>query len=93
MVKEMTWDIYKRRLLRQPGFQKALKEIEPEYQIARALIKARIERGLTQAEIAKRMGTKQSVISRVERANTVPSLSFLKRLAQALDTELQIQFT
>lgn len=59
---------------------------------ARVLIKARIEKGLTQAEIAKRMHTKQSVISRVENAKTVPSLSFLKRLAHVLDATLQVQF-
>ncbi|MEK7517997.1 MAG: helix-turn-helix transcriptional regulator [Patescibacteria group bacterium] len=42
-----------------------------------------MEKGLTQAEIVKKMNTKQSVISRVENTKTVPSLSFLKRLAQA----------
>ena len=54
--------------------------------------KARIEKGLTQADIAKRMKTKQSVISRAENAKTVPSLSFLKRLARVLGLSLQVQF-
>jgi len=86
------WEDFEKQLLKQPGFKKTLKETELEYQIARALIKARIEKGLTQAEIAKRMKTKQSVISRVENAKTVPSLSFLKRLAEALNASLQVQF-
>ena len=86
------WDDFKEELESQPGFKEAQEETRLEYEIARALIKARIEKGLTQAEIAKRMKTKQSVISRVENARTVPSLSFLKRLARVLNASLKIQF-
>ena len=86
------WEDFQKELEAQPGFKEAQEETRLEYEVARALIKARIERGLTQAEIAKRMNTKQSVISRVENAKTVPSLSFLKRLAQVLDASLQVQF-
>lgn len=57
-----------------------------------AIIEARIKKGLTQADLAKAMNTKQSVISRVENAKTVPSLSFLKRLAQVLNASLQVEF-
>lgn len=86
------WDDFEKELLARPGFKEALEETRLEYEIARALIKARIEKGLTQAEIAKRMNTKQSVISRVENARTMPSLAFLKRLAQVLGASLQVQF-
>lgn len=86
------WDDYSKELLKRPGFKEALEETRLEYEIARALIKARIEKGLTQAEIAKRMNTKQSVISRVENARTMPSLAFLKRLAEVLGASLQVQF-
>jgi len=92
MNQEMDWKEYEKILMQRSGFKEALEETRLEYEIARAIIKARIERGLTQAEIAKRMHTKQSVISRVENAKTVPSLSFLKRLADALNTSLQVQF-
>jgi ribosome-binding protein aMBF1 (putative translation factor) len=92
MNQEMDWKEYEKILMQRSGFKEALEETRLEYEIARAIIKARIERGLTQAEIAKRMHTKQSVISRVENAKTVPSLSFLKRLAGALNTSLQVQF-
>lgn len=92
MEKEMTWTENKRILLRRPGFKEALVKTQLEYQVARELIKARIEKGLTQAQVAQRMRTKQSVISRVENAKTVPSLSFLKRIAEALNSELQIRF-
>ncbi len=88
----LAWEHFEKELFKQPGFKEAVEETRLEYEIARALIKARIEKGLTQAEIAKRMNTKQSVISRVENAKTVPSLSFLKRLANVLNASLQVQF-
>jgi transcriptional regulator with XRE-family HTH domain len=47
---------------------------------------------MTQKQLAEKMQTGQSAISRVERAMTTPSLSFLKRLAKALDMTLQVQF-
>lgn len=86
------WDDFKKELEAQPGFKEALKETELEFQVARAIIEARIKKGMTQEDLAKIMNTKQSVISRVENAKTVPSLSFLKRLAQVLNASLQIQF-
>ncbi len=89
----MDWEEHKKILLKDPEVRKALKEIEPEYQVARALIKARIENGLTQAQLAKKLNTKQSVLSRVENAKTTPTLSFLKRLAKVLNLNLKIEFS
>ncbi len=91
-VNHLKWEDFEKELLQKPGFKEALKETELEYQIARALIKARIEKGLTQTQLAKKLKTKQSVVSRVENAKTVPSLSFLKRLAAVLNMSLQVQF-
>jgi ribosome-binding protein aMBF1 (putative translation factor) len=88
----MDWDKHKKQLLKDPAFRKALKETELEYQIARSVIAERIKRGLTQEQLAERIQTKQSVISRVENAKTVPSLSLLRRIAVALDTNLQVHF-
>jgi ribosome-binding protein aMBF1 (putative translation factor) len=87
-----TWEEFEKELFKKPGFKKALKETELEFQVARAVIEARVKKGMTQADLAKAMKTKQSVISRVENAKTVPSLSFLKRLAHALDVSLQVHF-
>lgn len=85
-------DRLKEKLLKDPEFRKLYDESRPEFEIARAVIRARIKRGLTQKQLAEKLNTRQSVISRVERANTTPSLSFLKRLAAALNTTLQVQF-
>lgn len=87
----MDWQTHKKQLLKKPAFQKALKEIEPEFQIAKAMIEARIKKGLSQKELAQHLHTKQSVISRVENAKTTPSLSFLKRAAHVLNVSFQVQ--
>lgn len=88
----MDWNDFSKELFKQPGFKEALKETELEYQVAYAIIEARVKKGLTQEDLAKAMNTKQSVISRFENAKTTPSLSFLKRLAKVLDASLQVQF-
>lgn len=88
----MDFQTHKKQLMQNPLFRKAYKESELEYEVAKALIKVRIEKGLTQTQLAKKLKTKQSVISRVENAKTVPSLSFLKRLASVLNMSLQVQF-
>ncbi len=82
----------KKRLLRNPEFKRLYEESRPEFEIARAVIRARIQKGLTQKQLADKLHTGQSAISRVETANTTPSLSFLKKLAQALGTSLSVQF-
>ena len=88
----MTFEKHKKILLENPEFRKLWEETRIEREIARALIRARIEKRLTQAQLAKKLKTKQSVISRVESGLTTPSLSFLKRLAEVLDTSLSVQF-
>ncbi|MDO8638658.1 MAG: helix-turn-helix transcriptional regulator [Candidatus Daviesbacteria bacterium] len=86
------WDTYKQKLLKDPEFKKLYEESQPEFEIAKAIIRARIDNKITQKELAKRMNTTQSVISRVEQGRTSPSISLLKRLATALNTTLQVQF-
>lgn len=87
----MNWKTHKRQLLRDPEVRRALKENELEFQIARSIIEARVKRGITQKELARRLNTKQSVISRFETVQTTPSLSFLKKLTEALDISLRVQ--
>jgi len=66
------WDTYKQKLLKDPEFKKIYDESSPEFEIARAIIRGRIKNKITQKELAKRMNTTQSVISRVEQARTSP---------------------
>lgn len=86
------WDIYKQKLLKDPEFNKLYEDSQPEFEIAKAIIRARIENKITQKELAKRMNTTQSVISRLEQGKTSPSIALLKKVAAALNTTLHVQF-
>ena len=74
--------------LKDPEFVEAANELEPGYQIARL----RIQHGLTQAQLAEMVGTRQPSIARLENGNSIPSLSFLKRIADALDARIELRF-
>ncbi|MCK9228092.1 MAG: helix-turn-helix transcriptional regulator [Syntrophorhabdaceae bacterium] len=86
------WNEVKEILLKDPEFAEEVKKLEPEYQIISQLIKARIEQNITQEELAKRIGTNQGNISRLEKGNSNPSLQFLKKVALGLGKELSISF-
>ena len=91
-MKYISWDSFEKKLLKDPAVRKEMERLEPEYQLARSLIAARIKRGLTQKQIAKRAKTNQASISRLETGSAKPSLSFLRKIAQALDANLTIRF-
>ena len=80
----ISWNEYRKELMKDPEFVKEYEALEPEYELAGSLIALRIERGLTQQEVALKMNTTQSVISRLESGSANPSLATLKRLADAL---------
>ena len=72
--------------------RKEYDKLTPEYEIISAIIKARNEKGLTQLELAKTVGTDQSRISKPEKGTLNPSLDFLKHIAEGLGQELHISF-
>ena len=78
--------------LKDPEFAKAWKESEPEYLLARELIKNRLEKKMSQRELAKKLKTSQAVISRLETMSGNPTLYQLKKIASALGTNLQVSF-
>ena len=88
----VSWENLKKELLADPDTYREYKALEPEYEVIRQIIKARIEQDLTQAELARLIGTKQSNISRLEGGDYNPSLQFLKRVAKGLGKELHITF-
>ena len=67
-------------------------KLAPEFDLARAVIEARTKAGLTQAQLAERMKTKQSVIARLEGGRVHPSTETLERLAKATGSRLKIAF-
>ncbi len=75
---------FKRTLLAVPEVRAEYDALEPEFTIAREMIAARARAGLSQAEVAQRMGTTQSVIARLESGKRPPSLRSVQRYAQAV---------
>ena len=74
------------------NFRKEYEDIQPEMDIIRAIVKARKEQQITQAELAARTGINQGDISRLERGTRNPSLNMLKKLASGLGMQLKIEF-
>ena len=83
---------YRQKLLADPEVKAAYEALEDEYALAKAMMQARMQSGLTQEELAKRMGTTQSVIARWESGKTLPSSRTLLRVAEATGTHFRAQF-
>ena len=90
-TKTSTHDDYvAEREARDPEFRAAREALRPQYEFRRALIGSRIHAGITQAELAERVGTTQSAIARLEGGSVTPSVAMLCRLASALDVRFEI---
>ncbi|MBP9818050.1 helix-turn-helix transcriptional regulator [Candidatus Shapirobacteria bacterium] len=86
------WEEIKKRLLKNPETKKGYDDLAVEYQILSSLVRMRNKRKITQKELAKKMGTTQSALSRFEVGGTNPSLNFLKKIAKALNVRLSVEF-
>ena len=86
----MNWKEHKKKLLEDPEFRKEYEALEPEYKLASTLIRLRLAKGLTQEQLAKLMNTKQESIARLESGGSLPSLSTVRKVADALDAEVEI---
>ncbi|MBI2338687.1 helix-turn-helix transcriptional regulator [Candidatus Daviesbacteria bacterium] len=91
--KYYTTEELKKELFKNPKARKAYEDLQPEFAIVQAIIDARVKKKISQEELAKRMGTGQAVISRLENANARPSLSLIKRLADALGLKVELRLT
>ena len=85
-----TYSQFKKGLLRNTKVRSAYEALGPEFEVIASLIQRRLEKGLTQEELAARVGTKQSAIARLESGSYNPSLVFLKKVTHALDAKLRI---
>jgi ribosome-binding protein aMBF1 (putative translation factor) len=75
-----------------PEYQAQLRRLAPFERIARMVIARRMVAGWTQQELADRMGTSHSVISRIESGQHPTSVKTLVRLAAAFETHLVVGF-
>ena len=81
-----------RRSRRSDAYHRKLRELGPYERIARMVIARRMTAGWTQQELAERMGTSHSVISRIESGQHATSVETLRRLAAAFETHLVVGF-
>jgi len=81
----------KQELLTDPEVAFAYEALSAEYEVARELIAARAKAGLTQSDVAQRMGTSQSVVARLEGGTRMPSLRTVQRYAEALGARAVIR--
>jgi transcriptional regulator with XRE-family HTH domain len=91
----MTHSELKAKALKRKKVKEEYDALEPEFSLLHELLKARQQAGMSQAEIAEKMGTKAPAVTRLESSLTSgkhsPSLATLKKYAQALGCHLEIQ--
>lgn len=90
--KHLDFDVYLKEVLKNPKLKAEYDRLEPEFAVIEAILEARVKKHMTQAQLAKKIGTKQSAIARIESGNANPSIGFLQKLADALGKKLVIQF-
>lgn len=79
-------------MMKDPEFKKLYDDLELEFSIITQVLEKRIAKGMSQKELAEKVGTKQSAIARLEGGNSNPSVAFLEKVAKALDSKLRISF-
>ncbi len=81
---------FKKELLQNKKVAREYEKLIPRYNIISELISARIKNGITQQELAEKMGTKQSAIARLESGNLNPSLALLEKAATVMGYKLKV---
>jgi transcriptional regulator with XRE-family HTH domain len=85
------WEQFRERLLANPETRREYERLRPQYEIVLDAIRYRQLRGLSQEQLAQKMGKQQPAIARFEAARTAPSFSFLQDLAEALGLNLVVR--
>ena len=89
-IRSKPWRELREELLHDEEIKEEYEALRPQYELIEQIIKVRTQQGISQEELAKRAGTKQSNISRFEGGNYNPSIEFVQKLAQGLGKELHI---
>jgi DNA-binding transcriptional regulator YiaG len=85
-----SFDAWLKKKLKNPEFKKEYDALEEEFALASALIGARAKAKLTQEEVARRMGTSQSAVARMESGRAMPSTASLRKYAHAVGRKVKI---
>ena len=90
MPKMTTLKELKKRYMEDPEFRKEYALVDEQYALVETLVRARTAANLTQAEVARQIGTTQSAIARLEGGRVRPSFPTLRRYAEATGTRLTV---
>jgi len=85
-----TFKQFKNKALKDKRVKAEYEALGTEYEVIKTIINQRIKRGWSQKKLAEAIGSRQPVISRLERGGANPSLQTLQRIAKALDLSLQV---
>ena len=88
----MNHEDVKAKLLQNPELKKEYDDLQVIYDIKREIIRLRLSQGLSQKDLAQKVGTRQSAISRLESGEYNPSVEFLSKVAHALGKNISISF-
>jgi ribosome-binding protein aMBF1 (putative translation factor) len=92
MQKEDSFQKYLASQLKDPEFKKYYDEYGKQLEISYQILKLRKKKGISQAELAKKIGTKQSNIARIEAGKQNFSINTLEKIAKVFDRSLKIDF-
>ncbi len=84
---------FKKEMMKDEAFKREYDKLTPRYAMISELIAIRIKKGVTQKQLAQKIGTTQSSIARLEGGNVNPSLDFLEKIAVVLGLKLTVHFT
>ncbi len=88
---EVSWKEARKKLIEEDAeFAAAVEELAPEYEIARQIVKARLQSGMTQGQLASKIGTRQGNISRIECGQQNISIGMLSKVAKGLGKKLRV---
>ncbi len=82
----------KKRLLKNKAIKKEYGGLRPEYELLDKIISLRLRHKMTQKQLAKKLNTKQSAVSRLEKGMINPTVNFLNKLASAFGKKLVVEF-
>jgi predicted transcriptional regulator len=87
------FEVVAEKMLKNPAVKTEYDRLAPQFEISGELIRARLRAGLSQEELAERMGTSQSAIARLESGSTLPSTKTLLRFAEATRSKVKLKLS
>jgi len=89
-MKTQSWKQLKKEMLQDPEFKRDYDALEPEFRIASELIQARLDKKLTQQQVADKAGMTQNMVAKLESGTTNSSVATISRVANILGKELKL---